>query len=62
MFRDQQLLVEVETPIISLKHKIVMVVKNGNETLLTQDIVNQVKFAVPRSQNVIKDDQKEKEL
>ena len=50
------MLVEVETPIVSLKHKIMLIVTNGNNTLLEQDIVNSAKITVPKLSTRISDD------
>jgi hypothetical protein len=49
------LLIEVETPIISLKHKILVSVKNGDEMLMNEEIVNRAKIAVPRASDYIDD-------
>lgn len=53
VYKDERLLVEVETPIISLMHKIVMTTYSNNATLIRKEIINQAKFTVPRPTNII---------
>lgn len=53
VYKDERLLVEVETPIISLMHKIVMTTYSNNATVIQQEIINQAKFTVPRPTNII---------
>lgn len=55
IFSDEQLLVEVETPIISLAHRVVMRVTANNQTVFIKDIVNVVKITVPRASVSIND-------
>lgn len=49
---NEQLLVEVETPIISIYHKILMTVRVGDGVLFHKDIVNIAKLAVPKASTV----------
>jgi hypothetical protein len=45
----------VETPIISVAHRIVIKVTANGEIVLQKDIINQVKLTVPRASVVIND-------
>lgn len=62
LFSDEQLLVEVETPIISLAHRVVMRVTANNSTVLTKDIVNVAKVTVPRASVSINDKSPDSQL
>jgi hypothetical protein len=55
IYHDEQLLVEVETPIISANQKIVMRVTANQELVLQKDIINLVKITVPRASFSIND-------
>ena len=52
---NEQLLVEIETPIISIYHKILMTVRVGEGLLYRKDIVNIAKIAVPKASVVFVD-------
>ena len=52
---NEQLLVEIETPIISIYHKILMTVRVGEGLLYRKDIVNIAKIAVPKASVVFAD-------
>ena len=45
----------METPIISVAHRIVIKVTANGEIVLQKDIINQVKLTVPRASVVIND-------
>lgn len=49
IFADEQLLVEVETPIISVAHRIVLKVTANSQLILEKDIINVAKITVPKA-------------
>jgi hypothetical protein len=62
IFSDEQLLVEVETPIISVAHRIVLWVTANGQLVLQRDIINLVKITVPRASVTFNDKSPDSQL
>ena len=55
IYQEQQLLVELDLPIISVDHEIRLKVKNNNTLIMDKDVTHHKKINVPRSTYIIKD-------
>ena len=62
VYKDERLLIELETPIISLRHQIMVRVVHGNETVFEEGIVNQAKITVPRATHYIGDEESQEDM
>lgn len=60
VYIDEQLLLEISTPIISVTQEIYLTVRNSGEIVFKRSVINQAKIVVPRGSHVIQNKKAEK--